>query len=58
MNCHRFQADEAEYFVYTDTIKFKVCIYCAVTAKEIGLTAEVLPKYCEPIIGKSLWHLN
>ena len=43
MNCHRCQAGEAEYFVYTDTIKFKVCIYCAVTAKEIGLTAEVLP---------------
>jgi len=43
MNCHRCQAVEAEYFVYTDTIKYKVCIYCAVIAKEIGLTAEVLP---------------
>lgn len=42
MNCHRCQAVEAEYFVYTG-IKFKVCIYCAVIAKEIGLMVEVLP---------------
>ena len=42
MNCQRCQANEAEYLVYTDTINFKVCIFCALTAKEIGITPEVL----------------
>ncbi len=42
MNCQRCKANEAEYLVYTDTINLKVCIFCAITAKEIGITPEVL----------------
>ena len=42
MNCQRCKANEAEYLVYTDTIHLKVCIFCAITAKEIGITPEVL----------------
>jgi hypothetical protein len=42
MNCQRCKANEAEYLVYTDTINLKVCIFCAITAKEVGITPEVL----------------
>ncbi len=42
MNCQRCKANEAEYLVYTDAINLKVCIFCAITAKEIGITPEVL----------------
>jgi len=42
MNCQRCKAYEAEYLVYTDTINLKVCIFCAITAREIGITPEVL----------------
>jgi len=42
MNCQRCRAYEARYQVYTETINLKVCIFCAITAKEIGITSEVL----------------
>ncbi len=42
MNCQRCKENEAEYLVITDTINLKVCIFCAITAKEIGITPEVL----------------
>jgi hypothetical protein len=42
MNRQRCKANEAKYPVYTDTINLKVCIFCAITAKEIGITPEVL----------------
>ncbi len=44
MNCERCQVNEAEYLVYTDTMNIKVCIFCAITAKEIGLKAEIFTR--------------
>ena len=41
MNCQICQANEAEYLVYTDTINLKLCIFCAIIAKEIGIRLEV-----------------
>ncbi len=55
MNCQRCKANEAEYLVYTDTINLKMCIFCAITAKEIGLKSSL---DCDPIISRSLGHLN
>jgi hypothetical protein len=43
MNCKRCLTADAQYRVRTD-ISLEVCIYCAITAQEIGLEIEVLPR--------------
>jgi hypothetical protein len=43
MNCKRCLTADAQYRVRTD-MNLEVCIYCAITAQEIGLEIEVLPK--------------
>ncbi len=44
MNCERCSADEVRFRVYSDIINLKVCVFCAITAKETGLTVEAFPR--------------
>ncbi len=44
MNCQRYQVNEAEYLVYTDTINLKVYISCAIIAVELEIAVEDLPR--------------